>query len=139
MVCYKDDQDDRYSCAWCCLRICAGCRDRLEGCGRDLSRVLQMEADKAQHLKSPFMPTNEESKGVEPQSAKDSTRWPRRMDSKMGSQDDGTVKIDLVPPKAFTAEAERHQRSAGLPDNKKITPWMGIGGAMNSSRMKTSS
>lgn len=139
MVCYKDDQDDRYNCAWCCLRICASCRDRLEGCGRDLGRVLKMEAEKVQQMKSPIMPASEEQKTMESRSAKENTRWPRRMDSKMGSHDDGTAKVDLIPPKAFSAEVERQQRSASLPDNKKNAPWIGIGGAMNSGRMKTSS
>lgn len=41
MTCYLDDQDLRWTCTWCCLRICRQCLGVLESSrGRDLSEML---------------------------------------------------------------------------------------------------
>ncbi|KAF2192773.1 hypothetical protein K469DRAFT_694819 [Zopfia rhizophila CBS 207.26] len=42
MLCHTDDKQDKWSCTWCSLRICAGCRGELEKIpNRSVSRFLE--------------------------------------------------------------------------------------------------
>ena len=42
MACHVDDFEIRWKCGWCCLRICAGCMEKLDHIkGRDLQTLIQ--------------------------------------------------------------------------------------------------
>ena len=41
MVCYTDDLEDRWKCAWCCVRMCKSCMERLQNSeNRDLPALV---------------------------------------------------------------------------------------------------
>ncbi|KAI9663882.1 MAG: hypothetical protein M1821_007372 [Bathelium mastoideum] len=42
MLCENADLEQRWRCHWCCLRICTGCKEKLEGIdGRDIAKLLR--------------------------------------------------------------------------------------------------
>lgn len=67
MICNKNDQERKWACVWCYLRICVECSTELQKTpGRDLQAVLQKRTTQATYGGDGYEEDSGSSEGMHP-------------------------------------------------------------------------